>query len=63
MMGKGEYVLGLEPSNVPGENRKNLRNGNILPYLQPGESTTNNIEIVLLMPTISPIVFKQKLIF
>ena len=47
MMGKGEYVLGLEPSNVPGKNRKNLRNENTLPYLQPGESTTNNIEIAL----------------
>jgi hypothetical protein len=63
MMGKGEYVLGLEPSNVPGGNRTNLRNGNILPYLQPGESTTNNIEIVLFIPTISPMVSKQKLIF
>jgi hypothetical protein len=48
MMGKGEYVLRLEPSNVPGKNRKDLRYNNILPYLQPGESVTNNIEIVLL---------------
>jgi len=47
MMGDGEYVLGLEPSNVPGKNRKDLRNENILPYLQPGECVTNNIEVVV----------------
>jgi len=47
MMGKGEYILGLEPSNVPGKNRKDLRNENILPYIQPGESVTNNLEINL----------------
>ena len=47
MMGDGEYVLGLEPSNVPGKNRKELREENILPYLQPGEFVTNNLEVVL----------------
>jgi galactose mutarotase-like enzyme len=47
MMGQGEYVLGLEPSNIPGKNRKILREENILPILQPGESISNNIEIVL----------------
>ncbi|MGD0342498.1 MAG: aldose 1-epimerase family protein [Bacteroidales bacterium] len=47
MMGKGEYVLGLEPSNVPGKNRKDLKNENILPYLQPSESIINNLEVVL----------------
>jgi hypothetical protein len=31
MVGKGEYVLGLEPCNVPGKNRKVLRKENILP--------------------------------
>ncbi len=45
MMGQGEYVLGLEPSNVPGKNRKLLREENILPFLKPGEVTTNSIEI------------------
>jgi hypothetical protein len=47
MMGKGEYVLGLEPSNVSGKNRKELRNEDILPYLQPGECVTNNLEVVI----------------
>ena len=47
MMGKGEYVLGLEPSNVPGKNRKDLRNENILPYLEPGNSITNHLEVEL----------------
>jgi galactose mutarotase-like enzyme len=47
MMGQGEYVLGLEPSNVPLKNRKELREQNILPLLQPGESVTNDIEIIL----------------
>jgi hypothetical protein len=47
MMGAGEYVLGLEPSNVPLKNRKELKEGNTLPYLQPGESTTNQVEVVL----------------
>lgn len=47
MMGKGEYVLGLEPCNVPGKNRKALRDENILPYLQPDESKINVIEIIV----------------
>lgn len=47
MMRQGEYVLGLEPSNVPLKNRKELRDENILPYLQPGECVTNNIEVIL----------------
>jgi hypothetical protein len=45
MMGQGEYVLGLEPANVPLKNRKELREENILPLLQPGESISNNIEV------------------
>lgn len=47
MMGSGEYVLGLEPSNVPLKNRKVLRDENILPILQPGETTVNSIEVIL----------------
>lgn len=47
MMGQGEYVLGLEPSNVPLKNRKELRDENILPILKPGETTSNTIEVVL----------------
>ncbi len=47
MMGQGEYVLGLEPSNVPGKNRKILKEENLLPILQQGESTVHSIEIIL----------------
>jgi hypothetical protein len=47
MLGEGEYVLGLEPSNVPGKNRKDLKNANILPIIQPGQSTTNVLEVEL----------------
>lgn len=45
MMGQGEYVLGIEPSNVLCQSRKQLREENRLPVLQPGESTTNIIKI------------------
>jgi hypothetical protein len=47
MMGQGEYVLGLEPANIPGKNRKILREENILPILNGGESVVNNIRIML----------------
>lgn len=45
MMGWGEYVLGIEPSNVLVQSRKTLRENNILPMLQPDESKTNLIKI------------------
>lgn len=45
MMGIGEYVLGIEPSNVKCKSRKTLRDENALPMLRPGETTTNVIEI------------------
>lgn len=44
-MGQGEYALGLEPGNVPVKNRKELREENRLPWLQPGESTENSLEL------------------
>jgi hypothetical protein len=47
MLGEGEYVLGLEPSNVPGKNRKDLKNEKILPIIQPGQSVTNILEVGL----------------
>lgn len=47
MMGMGEYVLGLEPCNVPAKNRVALKEENILPWLQAGETVTNNIEVEL----------------
>jgi galactose mutarotase-like enzyme len=47
MMGIGEYILGLEPCNVPGKNRKTLKEEGLLPWLKPGESVTNMIEVEL----------------
>ena len=47
LMGMGEYVLGLEPCNVPARNRVALREDNILPYLNAGETVINNIEVEL----------------
>ncbi len=47
MMGMGEYVLGLEPCNVPAKDRVALKEENILPWLQAGETVINSIEVVL----------------
>jgi hypothetical protein len=47
MMGMGDYVLGLEPCNVPAKNRVALKEENILPYLDAGETIINNIEVEL----------------
>lgn len=47
MMGPGEYVLGLEPGNVPVRNRKVLREEGLLPYLQPGETVTNLVDLTV----------------
>ena len=46
-MAFGEYVLGLEPSNVFVKSRKTLCEENALPMLQPGESTDNIIEVIV----------------
>jgi hypothetical protein len=45
MMGYGEYVLGIEPCNVLCKSRKALRSENALPMLQPGEITSNLLEL------------------
>jgi galactose mutarotase-like enzyme len=47
MMGCGEYVLGIEPSNVLVQSRKTLRENNALPFLRPDESTTNVLKIIV----------------
>lgn len=47
MMGNGEYILGIEPCNVLSKSRKTLREENTLPMLQPGESVTNILEIIV----------------
>ena len=48
MMGEGDYVVGVEPCNVPCENRAVLREKGLLPMLQPGETTSTWIEIGIL---------------
>jgi hypothetical protein len=45
MMGTGDYVLGLEPCNVPARNRVALKEDNMLPYLKAGESVINNVRV------------------
>jgi hypothetical protein len=45
MMGYGEYVLGIEPCNVPCKSRDMLREEKMLPMLKPDESKTNILEI------------------
>ncbi len=47
MMGMGDYVLGLEPCNVPPKNRKTLKEEGLLPYLEAGESVSNTINVEL----------------
>jgi hypothetical protein len=45
MMGYGEYVLGIEPGNIPCKARNLLDQENMLPVLQPGESRVNELSI------------------
>jgi hypothetical protein len=47
MMGQGEYVLGLEPGNVPVRNRKVLREEGLLPIIQPGETFTSQVDVMV----------------
>ncbi len=48
MMGQGDYVLGIEPGNVPVMNRAVLREKGLLPMLKPGEVREINVEIGVL---------------
>jgi hypothetical protein len=47
MLGNGEYVLGIEPCNIPCKSRNILRKENILPFLLPGESKIIDLEIIV----------------
>lgn len=47
MMGKGEYVLGLEPGNCTPDGRDVMRKNGTLKCLQPGEKATQTITIKL----------------
>lgn len=48
MEGVREYVLGIEPCNVPCEARDSLRKKGLLPFLAPGETVTHRVEIGIL---------------
>ena len=43
MLGKGEYVLGMEPLNAPLDGKKIGEEGCLAPILQPGESKTYSL--------------------
>lgn len=43
MLGKGEYVLGMEPLNAPLDGKKIGEEGCLAPVLQPGESKTYSL--------------------
>ena len=43
MMGKTDYVLGLEPGNCTPDGRDVLRRRGELPFLQPGEAATTGV--------------------
>lgn len=48
MMGQGDYVVGLEPCNVPCEDRVSLRSSGMLRHLEPGEKKEFRLEIGVL---------------
>jgi hypothetical protein len=48
MMGEGDYVVGVEPSNVPCENRASLRQKGRLATIAPGEVKEFRLEIGVL---------------
>ena len=48
MMGQGEYVVGIEPGNVPCRNRSELRDRGELPALAAGEKKEMHLEIGVL---------------
>lgn len=48
MMGEGEYVLGIEPSNAPVRGRSVERAEGNLKFIAPGETVQNSIEVEIL---------------
>ncbi len=45
MMGQGDYVVGVEPCNVPCEDRVSLRRSGMLKHIEPGERKDFHLEI------------------
>ena len=48
MMGKTDYVLGLEPGNCTPDGRNVLRENNTLKFLQPDQSATTTIKFIFI---------------
>ncbi len=48
LLGPGEYVMGIEPGNVPVLNRCRLREKGLLVELEPGEAKEFNLEVGVL---------------
>jgi galactose mutarotase-like enzyme len=48
MMGKTDYVLGLEPGNCTPDGRNVLRENNTLKFLQPDQSATTTIKFTFI---------------
>lgn len=48
MMGQGDYVVAIEPCNVPCRNRAELRRDGLLPMLPPGEVRVMRVEVSVL---------------
>ena len=48
MLAEGDYVVGIEPANVPVRDRATLRGLGILPSLEPGETRLTSVEIAIL---------------
>ena len=48
MMGKGEYVVGVEPTNAPVRGRETERKEGNLKFIEPGNIIRNIIEIGIL---------------
>lgn len=49
MMGQADYVVGVEPCNVPCSNRAVLREQGQLPVLEPGEKRSITVEVGVLV--------------
>lgn len=48
MMGKGDYVVGIEPTNAPVRGREIERKKNYLKFIEPGQVIKNRIEVGVL---------------
>ena len=48
MVGESDYVVALEPCNVPCLNRAELRQRKLLPFLEPGEKREMSVEVGIL---------------